>query len=88
MAEALIDPDEIWLGVAAKPDPLDETIQELLVDRRYIRVDPDLGIVVVMEVGRRWWEPITVYDPTKKNGQPDPKLLDRRRGGKLLWKRK
>lgn len=88
MAEALMDPDEIWLGVAAKPDPLDETIQELLVDRRYIRVDPDLGIVVVMEIGRRWWEPITVYDPTKKNGQPDPKLLDRRRGGKLLWKRK
>ncbi|OJY36352.1 MAG: head morphogenesis protein [Rhodobacterales bacterium 65-51] len=88
MAEALIDPDEIWLGVAAKPDPLDAMVQELLVDRRYIRVDPELGIVVVMEVGRRWWEPITIYDPTKKNGQPDPKLLDRRRSGKLLWKRK
>ena len=88
MAEALIDPDEIWLGVGAKTDPIDASIEELLVDRRYIRVDPQLGILVVMEIGRRWWEPITIYDPTKKNGQPDLNLLHKRRGGKLLWKRK
>lgn len=88
MAETLLDPDEIWLGVAAKADPINPDLQELLIDRRYIRVDPDLGIIVVLEIGRKWWEPITVYDPTKKNGQPDLKLLDRRRGGKLLWKRR
>lgn len=88
MAEALIDPDEIWLGVGAKADPIDNSLEELLLDRRYIRVDPQLGILVVMEIGRKWWEPITIYDPTKKNGQPDLNLLHKRRGGKLLWKRK
>lgn len=88
MAEALLDPDEIWLGVAAKQDPVREDMQELLLDRRYIRASPDRGLIAVMEVGRRWWEPITFYDPTKKNRQPDLRLLDLRRGGKLIWKRK
>ena len=88
MAEALMDPDEIWLGVAAKQDPVRDDLQELLLDRRYIRTDPKLGIMVVMEIGRRWWEPITAYQPTKKSGAPDFSLLARRRGGKLLWKRK
>lgn len=88
MAETLLDPDEIWIGVAGKPDPIDRTVEELLVDRRYIRVDPQLGIMAALEIGRKWWEPVTIYDPSKKNGQPDLKLLDRRRGGKLLWKRK
>ncbi|RWR14246.1 head morphogenesis protein [Sinirhodobacter populi] len=88
MAEALLDPDEIWVGVAAKPDPVRPELQELLFDRRYIRVDPTVGINVVMQIGRKWWEPITSYQPTKKNGTPDLKLLDLRRGGKLLWKRR
>lgn len=88
MAEALLDPDEVWIGVASKTDPIDPNLSELLVDRRYIRAAPDLGIIIVMEIGRRWWEPITIYQPTKKNGKPDLRLLDARRGGKLLWKRK
>lgn len=88
MAEALLDPDEIWLGVAKKADPINPDLSELLLDRRYIRVDPELGIVVVMEMGRKWWEPITIYDPTKKSGRPDLNLLNLRRGGKLIWKRK
>ena len=41
-----------------------------------------------LTIGRRWWEAITVYNPTKKNGAPDLNLLDKRRGGKLIWKRK
>ena len=88
MAEALLDPDEIWIGVAAKADPIDPELLELLVDRRYIRVAPDLGIVIVMEIGRKWWQPVTIYLPTKKNGQPDLRLLHLRRGGKLIWKRR
>ena len=88
MAEALMDPDEIWMGVAAKQDPIRDDLQELVLDRRYIRVDPEQGMLVAVEVGRRWWEPVTIYNPTKKNGRPDLKLLDRRRGGKLVWKRK
>lgn len=88
MAETLLDPDEIWIGVAAKTDPVDANLEELVMDRRYIRVDPDLGIIVVLQIGRRWWEPITIYLPTKKSGKPDLRLLDLRRGGKLVWRRK
>lgn len=87
MAETLLDPDEIWIGVAAKVDPLSGA-EELIVDRRYIRVSPDQGILAVLEIGRRWWEAVTIYNPTKKTGAPDLTLLDRRRGGKLIWKRK
>lgn len=88
LAETLLDPDEIWLGVSAKVDPVDSDLEELVVDRRYIRVDPETGLIVVFQVGRKWWEATTAFAPTNKKGQPDLKLLDRRRGGKLLWKRK
>ncbi|WP_347267596.1 PBECR2 nuclease fold domain-containing protein [Paracoccus sp. (in: a-proteobacteria)] len=71
MAETLLDPDEIWLGVARKTDPIDQDSEELVIDRRYIRADLDTGMVVIMEVGRRWWEPVTAYNPTAKNGKPN-----------------
>lgn len=88
MAETLLDPDEIWIGIAAKADPIDPDVEELLIDRRYIRVDPDSGIIVVMEIGRRWWDAVTAYLPQDRKGKPDLSALQRRRGGKLLWKRK
>ncbi|WP_347268170.1 PBECR2 nuclease fold domain-containing protein [Paracoccus sp. (in: a-proteobacteria)] len=88
MAETLMDPDEIWLGVAAKQDPVREDLQELLLDRRYVRVDPDKGVLVVMQIGRRWWEPITIYLPQDRKGIPEAAGIQSRRGGKLLWKRK
>ncbi len=88
MAEALLDPDEIWLGVSAKADPIDPDVEELLVDRRYIRADPETGAIVVMQVGRRWWEEVTAYVPQDRKGRSDLKALHNRRGGKLLWKRK
>lgn len=88
-AEAILDPDEIWIGVAAKPDPIDSTLSEYIIDRRYIRVDPGSGLVVVFEMGRLWWEGVTAYNTTKKGARAvDLNLLDKRRGGKLLWKRK
>ena len=88
IAETLSDPDEIWLGVAAKRDPVDRDYEELVVDRRYIRVDPETGLIVVFEIGRKWWEAVTAYAPTDRKGRPHLGLLDKRRGGKLLWKRK
>jgi hypothetical protein len=88
MAETLLDPDEIWIGVAAKTDPINPDQTELIVDRRYIRTDKETGLMVVFEIGRKWWEAITAYAPTNKKRDPDLKLLDRRRGGKLVWKRK
>ena len=86
MAETLSDPDEIWVGLARKVDS--KTGEEkLLVDRRYIRTDGDTGLMIVFEVGRKWWEAITAYNPTKKSRKPDLGLLDKRRGGKLVFKR-
>lgn len=87
MAEALLDPDEIWMGVARKINAADGKTEELVVDRRYIRVDPSTGLQIVFEIGERVWEAVTSYNPTTKKGDPDFKALDRRRGGKLLYKR-
>lgn len=88
LAEALLDPDEIWLGIAEKPVHLHTTVSELIVDRRYIRTDRKSGLITVFEIGRKWWQATTSYAPTDRKGKPDFRLLDRRRGGKLLWKRK
>jgi len=54
IAEALLDPDQIWIGVTAKIDPIDQDLEEPLIDLRCTRVDPDLGIVVVLEGDREW----------------------------------
>jgi hypothetical protein len=88
MAETLMDPDEIWIGVARKADPAAPSVEDLVVDRRYIRVDRKTGIQIVFEIGHRFWEAVTSYNPTTKKGDPDFKALDRRRGGKLVYKRK
>ncbi|WP_439605412.1 PBECR2 nuclease fold domain-containing protein, partial [Shinella sp.] len=87
LAEALMDPDEIWLGVARKKDPVDKDQEELIVDRRYVRLDQKSGLIIVFEIGERLWEAVTAYNGTTKTGKPDHKAIDRRRGGKLLYKR-
>lgn len=88
MAETLIDPDEIWVGVARKVSAADGETEELVVDRRYIRVDRKSGIQIVFEIGQKFWEAITAYNPTTKKGEVDYSAIDRRRGGKLVYKRK
>lgn len=87
LAEALMDPDEIWIGVARKKDPIDKGVEELVVDRRYIRTDAKSGLMIVFEIGQRFWKAITAHNISKPNGQIDLKALDRRRGGKLVYKR-
>lgn len=87
LAETMLDPDEIWLGVAAKVNAANPTAYDLVMDRRYVRTDGTTGTVVVMEVGRKWWEPVTAFPTTGKKGRPDLRALDKRRGGILLWKR-
>lgn len=87
-AETLLDPDEIWIGVAAKRNATDPDVEELVVDRRYIRVDPDTALYVVFEIGQRWWEATTAYPTQDRKGRPVVEGIDRRRGGKLIWKRK
>ncbi|WP_323041567.1 PBECR2 nuclease fold domain-containing protein [Gemmobacter sp.] len=87
LAETILDPDEIWLGVTAKTVPGFGDAEELIVDRRYVRFDGSTGGFGVFQVGRRWWEAITVYPVAESNPGRTMRQLDRRRGGKLLWSR-
>ena len=86
LAEALIDPDEIWMGVRGiklhKSDAID-----YMVDRRYIRVDPNTGLIVVFQIGHKGWEAITAYQ-TSEATQASISEIDKRRGGKLIYERK
>ena len=88
MAETLLDPDEIWLGLTFKPGLVVREERRLLVERRYIRVSPDLGLIAIMEIGRKWWQPVTIYPTQDRDGNPDVAPMQQRRGRKLLWKRK
>ena len=87
IAETLMDPDEIWLGLRDKPLDAFPGVVDLVVSRRYVRVDPVTGVVATFEIGRQFWEPITGFSPRNRS-KPDWSYLDRLRVGKLLWKRK
>lgn len=79
-AEALIDPDEIWIGLARRNDA---DAQDLVVDRRYVRAT-DTGLVIVVQIGDRWWEAITGH-----YGVPgELRAVEWRRSGKLVYRRR
>ncbi len=87
IAETLSDPDEIWLGVReialdVHPGHFDQALT-----RRYVRVDPDSGLVVLFEMGRKYWGEITGYAALNRS-KPDHRHIDMQRIGKLVWKRK
>jgi hypothetical protein len=86
MAAALMDPDEIWLGVR-EVKVANSNATEMVVDRRYIRVDPESGVLIVFQIGQKGWEEITAFTPSNKK-KLDPKQLKGRRGGKLVYQRK
>lgn len=87
LAEAITDPDEIWLGVREVPIEGFPDEYELMVTRRYIRVDPETALFSLFELGRRAWGGVTAYASLNRS-KPDYGYLDRQRVGKLLWKRK
>lgn len=57
------------MGVVAKLGLIGLDRQDLMIDRRYVRVDPDTGLIVVIEMGRKWWEAVTAYNTTDKVGR-------------------
>lgn len=71
-----------------KASPITGGPDEWIIDRRYIRTDGQAGIMGAFEIGQRWWMPITGLHADRCQGRPNLRLLDRRRGGKLIWKRK
>ena len=86
-AEAIIDPDEIWLGLRTKELDGFPGYEDWAINRRYIRADRQTGIYAVFDIGRRWWEATTAFAPRNRS-KPDFNYLHRQRSGKLLWKRK
>lgn len=87
LAEALKDPDEIWVSLRRREDPerSGEYIYEVV--RRYIRVDPDRPVFALFELGRKIWFPVTGYGPLNRS-HPDFSYIHGQRNGKLIWKRK
>lgn len=94
IAEAIIDPDEIWLGVRRNPLIVEGVdFDDLIMTRRYIRTDGSTGIFAAFDLGRRHWEGVTGYRPAKSYPTDKPvktnwSYLKHERTGKLLWKRK
>lgn len=80
LAEAVIDPDEVWIGVARKYDENGEGDDELLVTRRYVRADAKSGLMIAVEMGERFWNAVI----SRGNGMS---ATDMRRNGRLVFKR-
>lgn len=87
LAEAIMDPDEIWLGLRQVKDHSFPGFAEPMVTRRYIRVDPDTALFTLFEIGRRNWGAVTGYASFNRS-KPDFSHIDKQRVGKLIWKRK
>lgn len=87
VAEAIRDPDEIWLSVRSRKIAAPPDFADLVMTRRYVRLDRDTGIFASFELGRRFWEAVTGFAP-RNRAKTNFGYLDRQRSGKLLWKRK
>ncbi len=89
MAEAIKDPDEIWIGVAERNIPdLQGGGKELVLDRKYIRVDPKTGLLAIFELFQNGWTGKTAFQPLKKNSvRTDVNQINKRRRGKLIYQR-
>ena len=89
MAEAIKDPDEIWIGVAERNiHDLQGGGKELVLDRKYIRVDPKTGLLAIFELFQNGWTGKTAFHPLKKNSvRTDVNQINKRRRGKLIYQR-
>lgn len=87
LAEAVTDPDEIWMGLRNLPDEAHPGYQDPMITRRYIRVDPATSLFAMFEVGPKNWLAITGYAAFNR-AKPDYNHIDKQRVGKLIWKRK
>lgn len=87
IAEALQDPDEIWLGVRPAPVPGFPDAVDQVVTRRFIRIDPGNGLMVLFELGQRHWRAITGY-AALRGQSPGHRHIALQRIGLLLWRRR
>lgn len=81
LAEAIRDPDEIWVDWHRGP-------AGWRLVRRYLRTSPDSPEFASFEWSTEGWSGATAFNPTRKKAErPDPDYLERQRQGALLWKR-
>lgn len=90
LAEAMLDPDEIWVTLHDLPDPSapndpDRRLKALF--RSYVRLDQENAAFALFMLGRRVWYPVTAFGPSNRDGL-DLRYLDRQRVGRLIWERK
>ncbi|PHR19284.1 MAG: hypothetical protein COA37_17795 [Hoeflea sp.] len=89
LAEAIRDPDEIWIGVVERPVPDDQGGGvERLVDRRYVRVDQKTGLLAIFELVGNQWIGRTAFAPKKGLVKTDVNQINKRRTGYRVFKRK
>lgn len=82
LAEAITDPDEIWVdwGTDAAGHPR--------LVRRYLRASPDSPEFASFAWSGSGWSGATAFSPQKGAAlKPDPAYLDRQRTGALIWRR-
>lgn len=87
LAEAIMDPDEIWLGVRELPVLTHPGHNDVMLTRRYIRVDPETALFSMFEMARGGWQAVTGYASFNRS-KPDYSHINKQRVGKLIWKRK
>jgi len=82
LAEAIKDPDEIW--VSWEPDPKGG---KRLV-RKYLRYDPTSGGYAVFEWSKAGWSGVTAFPPKAgKSAKTQANYLENQRSGALLYRR-
>ncbi len=82
LAEAIVDPDEIWVDWVTGPNG------ETLLIRRYLRYFEELMGFASFGWSAKGWEGKTAFNPTKgRQNKPDAKYLEKHRKGSLLYRR-
>lgn len=81
-AEALRDPDEIWVDW----ERIEKTGQ-MVLRRRYIRNDGDKAAVAVFEWGRDGWRASTLFSSDDPRAPQRNAYIDNQRHGALLYRR-
>lgn len=82
LAEAIFDPDEIWVDWSEGPDGTRRLV------RRYLRWDPELAAFTLFEWARIGWSGVTSFDPRAgKRQKPTRTYLENQRRGALIYRR-
>lgn len=82
LAEAIFDPDEIWVDWVVMPDGTRRLV------RRYLRWDPETSAYSAFNWNAKAWFGATSFTPTKgRRKKPDVKYLERHRRGALIFRR-